>query len=134
MTEKGQHDTAGKGRMGKIAERPGWVLGLSIGLRAMHLVGAAVFLAFFLLHEGMRPPGRYVAITLISGALLFFTEWLRHRQICRELCGVATLLKLLLLGGAFHGVLPAGESVLAAFVLAALASHAPKLVRHRLLL
>ena len=51
----------------------------------------------------------------------------------RELSGASTFLKLVLLGGAYHGFLPVTESVLLVFVLAALASHAPKLVRHRLL-
>ena len=120
-------------KMGRIGDRPYWVLSLSILIRALHLVGAAVFLTSFLLPEVARPPVSYQAIVFGSGGVLLFTEWLRHRQICRELSGASTLVKLVLLGGAYHGFWPAREAVLLAFVLAAVASHAPKLVRHRLL-
>lgn len=133
MTEKMEEGGTEKVRMGRIGSRPYWVLSLSIAIRALHLVGAAVFLTFFLLPENGRPPSLYMAIVFASGAALLFTEWMRHRQICRELSGASTLLKLVLLGGAYHGFLPAREAVLLVFVLAALASHAPKLVRHRLL-
>lgn len=133
MTEKWQGDEGEKNRMGRIGQRPYWVLSLSILIRAIHLVGAAVFLSSFLLQDGTRPPGIYAGLVFVSGAALLFTEWMRHRQICRELSGASTLLKLVLLGGAYHGFLPATESVLVVFVLAAIASHAPKLVRHRLL-
>jgi len=133
MTEKWRSDEDEKSRMGRIGQRPYWVLSLSILIRAIHLVGAAVFLSSFLLLDGARPPGIYAGLVFASGAALIFTEWMRHRQICRELSGASTLLKLILLGGAYHGFLPATETVLLVFVLAALASHAPKLVRHRLL-
>lgn len=133
MSEKRQSDEGEKSRMGRIGQRPYWVLSLSILIRAIHLVGAAVFLSSFLLLDGTRLPTFYSGLVFASGAALFFTEWLRHRQICREISGASTLLKLVLLGGAYHGFLPATESVLVVFVLAALASHAPKLVRHRLL-
>ena len=133
MTEKWQGDEGEKNRMGRIGQRPYWVLSLSILIRAIHLVGAAVFLSSFLLLDGTRPPGIYAGLVFVSGAALLFTEWMRHRQICRELSGASTMLKLVLLGGAYHGFLPATESVLLVFVLAAIASHAPKLVRHRLL-
>jgi hypothetical protein len=119
--------------MGRIGDRPYWVLSLSIVIRALHLVGAAVFLSSYMLQDCAPAPKSYQLLAFVSGAGLFFTEWLRHRQICRELAGTSTLLKLVLLGGAYHGLLPARPSVLLVFVLAALASHAPKLVRHRLL-
>ncbi len=133
MTKERQNAKGEKNRMGRIGNRPYWVLVLSILIRAAHLVGAAVFLSSFLLLDGAYPPRFYVGVVLISGVALLFTEWLRHRQIFRELSGASTLVKLVLLGGAYHGFLPAKVSVLLAFVLAALASHAPKLVRHRLL-
>lgn len=132
MTEKWKNDRD-EIKLGRIGNRPYWVLSLSILIRALHLVGAAVFLSSFLLHESVRPPSIYVALVFGSGAALLFTEWMRHRQIYRELSGASTLLKLVLLGGAYHGFLPAEEAVLVVFVLASLASHAPKLVRHRLL-
>lgn len=120
-------------RMGRIGNRPYWVLNISILIRALHQVGAAVFLATFLLDDIDRPPSAYLIIVFGSGLALFLAEWMRHRQICRELSGLTTLVKLLLLGAAYHGFLPAPIAVLLAFVLASISSHAPKLIRHRLL-
>ena len=131
MNEKGQSDDK-KIRMGKIGPRPYWVLSISIVIRALHLVGAAVFLATYLVND-VHPPAMFSRIVFASGAALICTEWMRHRQIFREISGASTLLKLVLLGAAYHGFLPARETVLAVFVLAALASHTPKQVRHRLL-
>lgn len=119
--------------MGRIGHRPYWVLSLSILLRASHQIGAAVFLASFLLGDAIQLPTFYILLMGISGIALLFTEWLRHRELYRELSGVSTCVKLVLLGAAFHGFLPASESVLLAFVLSSVCSHAPKLVRHRLL-
>ena len=121
------------GKMGRIGNRPYWVLSLSIVIRAMHLVGAAVVLTIFLLNDTARPPSLYAVLAFGSGVVLLATEWIRHRQICRELAGVSTIVKVLLLGAAYHGLLPPRETVLLVFFLASVASHAPKLVRHRLL-
>jgi hypothetical protein len=122
-----------KNKMGRIGDRPYWVLNLSILIRAVHQVGAAVFLATFLLDEIVHPPSLYLVIVFGSGVALFLAEWMRHRQICRELSGVCTMIKLLLLGAAYHGFLLAPVAVLLAFVIASLGAHAPKLARHRLL-
>jgi hypothetical protein len=119
--------------MGRTGSRPLWVYWLSNPVRTAHLVGAAVFLAFYLLEVGPGPPGAYVAVAVVSGGMLLIIEWLRHPQIFRELAGVITLLKLLLLGAAHHGFLPGPATVLLAFVITSLGSHAPKHVRHRLL-
>ncbi len=119
--------------MGRIGNRPYWVLNLSLFIRAVHQVGAALFLASFLLDEVEHLPSLYLVIVFVSGAALFFTEWMRHRQICRELSGVSTLVKLLLLGLAYHGFLPPSITVLLAFVLASVSAHTTKQVRHRLL-
>ena len=119
--------------MGRIGNRPYWILSLSILVRAVHQVGAAVFLAAFLLDEIVHPPPVYLGIVFASGVILFLAEWMRHRQICRELTGVCTMLKLLLLGAAYHGFVPGPIAVLTAFLLASVGAHAPKLVRHRLL-
>ncbi len=132
MTEMWNSGNCTEKKMGRIGDRPYWVLNLSIIIRAVHLVGAALFLASFLL-DGVHLPSLYLVIVFVSGAALFFTEWMRHRQICRELSGVSTLIKVVLLGAAYHGFLPASTTVLSAFVLAALSAHAPKQVRHRLL-
>jgi hypothetical protein len=121
-------------KMGRIGYRPYWVFTLSILIRALHQVGAAVFLAAYLLDAVPEPPVEYVAVVMLTGVLLFCSEWLRHRQVYREISGMATWLKLLLLGAAFHGFLPEQVMVLLAFIIASIGSHAPKEVRHRLLL
>jgi hypothetical protein len=131
-------DGAGSGRenserMGRIGDRPYWVLNCSILIRALHQVGAAVFLAAYLLDAIPGPPMAYVLVALFSGGLLLGTEWLRHRQIFRELAGMITIVKLLLLGAAYHGFLPLPATVLLAFLIASIGAHAPKKVRHRLL-
>ncbi|MBU1567872.1 MAG: hypothetical protein KJ630_19885 [Proteobacteria bacterium] len=133
MAEKLRNEGGEAGKMGRIGNRPYWVLSLSIVIRAMHLVGAAVVLTSFLLDDIARPPAFYMVIAFGSGIVLLFTEWIRHRQICRELAGVSTFFKVLLLGAAYHGVLPARETLLVVFFMASVAAHAPKLVRHRLL-
>lgn len=120
-------------KMGRVSYRPYWVRDLSILTRAVHQVGAAVFLAAYLSKAIPGPPMAYVVVALLSGGLLLVAEWRRHRQIFRELSGVITLAKILLLGAAYHGFLPQQETVLLAFVIASVGSHAPKAMRHRLL-
>lgn len=121
-------------RMGRIADRPYWVLILSIVVRAAHQIGAAVLLAVYLLGSSAAPPKSYAIIAILSGILLLGAEWWRHRQIYRELAGLVTIGKLLLLGAAYHGFLPLPATVLLVFFIASIATHAPKKVRHRLLL
>jgi hypothetical protein len=134
MAEMSRNGRDAADKMGRIGNRPYWILSLSIVIRAIHLIGAAVVLATFLLGGMARPPALYAGIAFGSGTVLLFTEWMRHRQIYRELAGVATFGKMLLLGAAYHGLLPMPETVLLIFFLASVAAHAPKLVRHRLLL
>ncbi len=119
--------------MGRIGDRPLWVLYLSIGIRAIHQVGAAVFLASFLMDGIGRPPDYFVIIAVITGTGLIITEGMRHRQMYREVSGLSTIVKLLLLGAAFHGYLPVSGVVLISFILASLSSHMPKSIRHRLI-
>lgn len=128
--ENGREDSV---KMGRIGYRPYWVLNFSLLIRAIHQVGAAVFLAAYLLDAIPGPPALYVAVALLSGGLLFATEWMRHRQSYRELSGMTTIVKVLLLAAALHSLLPPQETVLLVFVLASVAAHAPKRVRHRLL-
>ncbi|PNU21074.1 hypothetical protein C2E25_04475 [Geothermobacter hydrogeniphilus] len=118
---------------GRIGERPYWVLNATLLVRAAHQVGVAVFLAAFLLDAVPGPPKLYIAIAVGSGILLMLSEWMRHRQIFRELAGMITMLKLLLVGAAFHGILPPAATVLLAFLIASIGAHAPKNIRHRLL-
>lgn len=133
MPENHSNSNADQPTMGRIGNRPYWALNLSLLVRAVHQVGAAVFLAAFLLDVIPGPPKIYLIIALVSGVLLLITEWMRHRQIFRELAGVSTLVKLILLGAAYHGYLPPWQTVLLAFIIASIAAHAPKKVRHRLL-
>lgn len=123
-----------KVRQGRIGNRPYWVLLLSILVRAIHQLGAAVFLVICLFGDLVSVPKMYLWLAMVSGVLLVFTEWMRHRQLYREVAGLATIGKCLLLGAVIHGYLPAGPTVLVAFLLASLGAHAPKEIRHRLLL
>jgi len=120
-------------QLGRTGHRPFWVLKLSIVIRAVHQVGAAIFLAAFLLDEIGRPPMPYILLATISGIVLLLVEAMRHRQIYRELSGLTTFIKLIMIGAAYHGFLPETITILAAFLLASISSHAPKLYRHRLL-
>lgn len=124
----------GKGpRMGRVGERPYWLLNMSLPIRAAHQVGAAVFLSAYLLDAIPGPPQLYIWLALVSGGLLMLSEWLRHRQIFRETAGLITLTKILLLGAAYHSYLPTTETVLLGFLIASIGAHAPKKLRHRLL-
>lgn len=132
MTNRKNKKEAEKVRIGRVGERSYWIFYVSIFLRAIHQVGAAVFLASFVLKD-ITMPALYLIIAFVSGMLLLITEGLRHRQILRELTGAATMFKLILLGLAYHGWMPGMFTALFAFVLASLCSHAPKSIRHRLL-
>lgn len=128
-----QEKLSEKDNMGRIGNRPYWVLNLSILIRAVHQVGAAVFLASFLLSETGSPPPFYIGLAALSGIALLLTEGMRHRQIYRELSGLTVFLKLIIMGAAYHGFLPTTSGILVAFVIASVGSHAPKMIRHRLL-
>lgn len=133
MARKDTVEKFNETRMGKIGYRPFWILKLSILLRAIHQVGAAVYLASFLLEEVSGPPLLYLFLTGISGVALLLAESMRHRQIYRELSGLSTMVKLILLGLAFHSLLPQTITVITAFLLSSVSSHAPKQYRHRLI-
>lgn len=121
------------GQIGRIGYRPYWLLNLSILVRAVHQVGAAVFLATFLLDGFSGPPRFYVLLAVLSGVLLLLSEWWRHRQLHRELSGGVTLGKAVILGVAYHGFISPQPLVLLVFFIASVVAHAPKQVRHRLL-
>ncbi len=133
MREKPGNACEDNVKMGRIGYRPYWVLHLSLLIRAVHQVGAAVFLAAYLIDAIPGPPMLYVVVAFLSGGLLFISEWMRHRQSYRELSGMTTLMKIIFMGAAFHGFLPPQETVLLVFVIASIMAHAPKRVRHRLL-
>ena len=133
MTENDNNQRDDQAQLGRVGERPFWVLSLSILIRAVHQVGAAVYLASFLIDGIGEPASFYLLLAVISGFLLLITESVRHRQIYREVSGLSTFIKLILLGGAYHGLLPQTLMVLAAFIVASVGAHAPKIIRHRLL-
>ncbi|PIE64750.1 MAG: hypothetical protein CSA26_06840 [Desulfobacterales bacterium] len=118
--------------LGRTADRPLWLLYLSVCIRAIHQFGAAVFLASFLYDE-LLLSSTCLVLTVMSGFLLVGTEAVRHRQLYRECAGVATMVKLVLIGAAYHGFIPETFGMASAFMLAALAAHVPKNIRHRLL-
>jgi hypothetical protein len=123
----------GTHKLGPARERPYWLVLASVVIRALQQVGAAVYLSSFLLGDADGPPAFYLWLAVLTGALLVATEGLRHVQLYREVAGLGTAVKLVLLGLAFHGVLPHTATVAAAFMVAAIAAHLPKTIRHRLL-
>jgi hypothetical protein len=133
MADRTDRSAVEKGRLGRLGDRPYWAYIFSIWIRAVHQVGAAVFLASFLLTDQMRLPRLYLILVSVSGVMLLGAEAWKHRQLLRELLGVSTLIKMVVLGLVYHGWVPATLPVLFVFVLASLCSHAPKSVRHRLL-
>ena len=133
MSESELNRVDSSAQLGRVGDRPFWVLSVSILLRAVHQVGAAVFLASYLIDGIEEPASVYVVLTLVSGILLLITEGMRHRQMYREVSGLGTVVKLILLGAAYHGWFPETVTILAAFLIASIAAHAPKIIRHRLL-
>jgi hypothetical protein len=131
MTDKKPTDPPRDNRQGRTADRPYWILIVSIFIRAAHQVGAAVFLAVFLLPGRPDLPLLYLVLAVVSGIALMAAEMLRHRQLLREPAGLTTIVKLVFIGMAVHGWVPGGSFVLAAFVLASIFAHAPKHIRHR---
>ena len=134
MAEAGKRRGNSSGqRSGRIGPRPYWVLLVSVAVRAVHQVGAAMVLASCLLGDGVLTLDRYFVVAAVSGVLLVGSEWLRHRQLYREVAGLTTLLKCLILAAVVHGLVPAVPWLPVAFVAACLAAHAPREIRHHLL-
>lgn len=119
-------------RLGPVVPRPYWLVLVSVAIRALHQVGSAVYLSSFLLDDILGPPPFYLWLAIGSGLALMGTEALRHRALYREVAGLATILKVVLLGIVFHGYLPGTSTVLVVFIFAAIAAHLPKNLRHRL--
>lgn len=120
--------------LGRIGNRPVWALHGSNVIRTIHQIGGAVFLTSYLVRDAFVLPRFFLVLVLVSGCLLFVAEGIRHRQIFRELTGVMTFIKLCLLGFAYHGYWQSDILVLIAFVVASMSSHAPRNIRHRILL
>lgn len=133
MRQKSVNSDMKNAKMGRIGDRPYWMRQLSLPVRALHLVGASVVLAAYLLAIPGGAPLPYLWVAVVSGLLLLGADALQHRQLFRELTGVVTLLKILVFGAAFHGFIPLAETALLIFIVAVITAHAPKHVRHRLL-
>jgi hypothetical protein len=130
MAQRKPTDHPRDNRQGRTADRPYWILIVSIFIRAAHQVGAAVFLAVFLLPGRPDLPFLYLVLAVVSGIVLMGSEMLRHRQLLREPAGLITIVKLVLIGMAIHGWLSQGPAILAGFILASIFAHAPKHIRH----
>lgn len=131
MSDRDKMTTA---KIGYTADRPYWMRHVSVFVRAIHQIGAAVFLGSYLLSDVIAVPRLYLLIAMISGIILLAVEGVRHRQFFRETFGLVTFFKLIIIGLAYHLYLPPAPTVLFAFFLASIVSHAPKSIRHRLLL
>lgn len=128
-----QQSDNNKSKTGRIGYRPDQIRYLSILVRSFHQIAVAVFVgAFFFDSSGpvTKPAFLFVAVT---GALLLALEALRHRQFYREVFGLITFFKAGLIGLAYHKFIPSTPVFLFVFFLASLVSHAPKGIRHRLL-
>jgi hypothetical protein len=132
MTRMSSEEDNSEPNLGPVGPRPYWVVLASVVIRAMHQVGSAVYLSSFLLDSIAGPPAFYLWLAVGTGVALVGTEAMRHRALYREVAGLATMLKVVLLGSAFHGYLPETATVVVAFLAAALAAHLPKNIRHRL--
>lgn len=133
MTQKSSKDKNGSVKMGRTVERPYWVVIASIFIRAVHQVGAAVFLGAVLLGNKWEVPEIYIILVVLTGVFLLIAEGMRHRQMFRELSGMNTVIKLIILGAAWHLNIWTVPAILFAFIFASICSHAPRSIRHRLL-
>jgi len=119
-------------KLGRTEQRPYWAMLGSVLVRALHQLGAGVFLGAVLLMQSPVPRA-FVVLASMSGGVLWLLEWWRHREILRELGGVATIIKLVLIGAAVHGMLPDKSTLVVVFLLASVCAHLPKNLRHRML-
>jgi hypothetical protein len=129
--------SSGNGRrlqLGRVGHRPYAAVWFSVLCRAIHQLGAGLLLAALIFTSVGAPPGWVWWLTAVSGVLLVVLEWWRHRELYREVAGVATAVKLLLVVAAIHGLIPQLGGLLAVFMLAAVAAHVPKDIRHRVII
>ncbi len=104
----------------------------SISVRALHQLAAALFTAGAV--TGVSAGRGWLLAAVGTGVVLTALEIERRRGFAIEMTGGVTVAKLLLIGLAFHGLLPVVPTVTAAFLVASVGSHAPKGFRHRSLL
>jgi len=106
-----------------------WV---NIGLRTMHLFGMAGASGTFLYHLEPAAVFPYLQLTLISGALMSLLAIWSNGTWLLEVRGVATMLKLLLLGIALtnDNLNWNFYLILVVIVIAGIVSHAPGSMRY----
>lgn len=121
-------------KLGRKADRPYWVMILSVLVRSVHQIGAGVFISSFLFGVPKPLPGFYTALASVTGVILLITECIRHRQYFRELIGISTIIKLVLIGMIIHAGIAVKLLAIVAFVIASVSSHLPKNIRHRLII
>lgn len=116
---------------GNVGDRPRWIRGGSVFVRAGHLLGASAVGGACLLGVADGRVHGWWILAAASGVLLLVAEFLQHPELYREAAGWATILKLVLIGLIF--VLPGAAPWLmgSAFIVAAVGAHAPKRWRHR---
>ena len=117
------------------SNRPSTIRTGSVFVRALHLLAASAVAGGYLLSGEVEVPLGWWIAAGVSGVVLLAAECSRHRELYRELAGWATLVKLGLIG--VVPILPGVASpwlMGAAFVVAVLGAHSPKVWRHRRLL
>lgn len=102
---------------------------VSVFVRAVHLLAVAAVGGACLL--GGDATHAWWILAAASGLGLLATEYVQHRRLHREVCGGATLLKLLLVG-AIAAAPSLGPWLMGgAIFIAAVGAHAPKTWRHQ---
>ena len=99
--------------------------------RAAHLLAASAVLGACLWNVGDRGVHWWWLAAGVSGGLLILAELLKHVELYREVAGWSTVLKLLLLALALAAPVAAPWLMSAAFVVAVVGGHAPRVWRHR---
>lgn len=117
-------------RLGRVGNRPLPRLWLSIVIRALQQLSAGFYLGTVFLQGGNNR--QMLFCTVISGGFLLVAESLRHRQMYREVTGLMTCIKCVLLGWVAHGLMYSQWLLVAVFFFAAIVGHAPKNIRHRI--
>jgi hypothetical protein len=120
-----------KSSIGRVGDRPYWIRSGSVFVRAAHLLAASAVAGVYLLGVRDADAGAWWIVAGVSGVLLLAAEFLRHRELHRELGGWSTILKLILIAGIPAAPALAPWLMSAAFVVAVLGAHAPKRWRHR---
>lgn len=73
MTDRKQTCRTPETRLGRTGDRPYWIWMVSIFIQAAHQVGAAVFLAVFLLPGRPDLPRAYLFLAAVTGVMLMTT-------------------------------------------------------------